>query len=175
MSWETELAKAENNTLRQAGDLKGIIAKYQGLVATGTWQDAPQLEALEICQFSLATWTETQMNEFRNGTDHLHATTRDVLLTQASTRTWVQANVTSSEWDALEERFYIRPTLAADRSLTIDKTAIRKALLGATDTPQYARKQATQLMASLQLRVQNGELTQTSLANLQTINSILGS
>ena len=178
MTWVTELAKAENDTLRQAGDVAGILAKYNALSGGGSWRRCSVNEAFEIAEVSAATWTDSQMSEFRGGDTHLTPLVegREVRLDSEATRTWVQANIAAEEWANVVALYGPNERLYEARGLpALSKQLIISALSDLPDSPYGDVKARMAKWQEIKAKLDAGNPADTtSLANLTTICDLIG-
>jgi hypothetical protein len=169
-AWSVELAKAENDTLRQTADMQGIIAKYNAPTGSVTWTtDAPWGE------FNSAvgdTWFPDLTNPDKNtvmGT----VVGGFVTLTVAATITALTPFLTQAQFDLLSLRYGNVQRLWQSLSLPQpSREMITLVLQNAPDSILYDDYQKYHVAASI--RNKGDLLLSTSLANLQTIDSLLG-
>ena len=170
MTWETELALAENDTLRTTGDVQGILAKYGANTGDPVWRDVPVEEVLPLFEASWLSWSDALWTGFRS--QHID-TTGNVTFTTNGTRQAFVDNVSAQELEVLRDYVGGRQTLAESLGLVLSQTEIIAALETLTDSPQYERKRRGELIQSIVNEYRNGKLNIIPLANLEVINGFL--
>lgn len=168
-----ELAKPENDALRVAGDVIGIMARYNELIGAPTWVNVHHNEVTPLIETSMDAWDNADFDEFWK--THVLGGNKKVRLSLQTTRDFLQPLVAVDEWAAVEsvakeqERRYENAGLPPPA-----RNRIERALQELTDTPQYEAKESQALIKRIRQAGRDGELNNTSFANLQTIDSLIG-
>jgi hypothetical protein len=175
MSWTTELAKVENDTLRTTGDVSGIISKYSAPDGPRTWRDAPFGEFVSIVGDQ---WMKDLTDAQRNALLNTHTdVSGNVTLSNGPTRTAIAPLLDAQQTTQMQAGFSTQQTLWQTLGLPAPApTALSQAMTALTDTPQYDSYQRHVVWGEIRDRVkQLGNLADTlSLTDLNTIKTIIG-
>jgi hypothetical protein len=169
-AWTTELNLAENDALRQAGDIDGIQVKYNATTGTVTYSDAPWGAFNTVVGDD---WFVNLSNPNKNSVMSTVDASGNVTLSQPGTISTLNPLLSVDQENAAAVAFGVAQRLWQERGLpTPSRDLIRIVLENITDTPQYANIQKYNTIVSI--RSKNKLLNTTSLTNLQTIDSLLG-
>lgn len=172
--WVTELGLAENDALRQAGDVRGVQTKYGALDGPDIWSDAPQGDFLTIVnQTGSGNWlgelTVPQRNAFLD--THTDAS-GNVLLSVGATRTALAGFMTAQQTTDITNTYSRQNRLYQTRGLPfIDSYEIAEVFRTFPDSPYYRQTVLQQIDAKTKDRSWRDT---TSTANLITIESLIG-
>lgn len=172
--WIDELNKAENDALRQAGDVEGLLAKYVTESGALNWSNMPQgdfinivggdwLASLNVADRTtfIDTWTSAA-GMVRLNNDTIRTALFLTLSAQQQTDVQTGGGATQDQfWQSVAG--LTRPT---DRK-------IRRALAETADAPQAENKSRRLKLRSVRSKV-DASLHLTSTANLTTIDTLIG-
>jgi hypothetical protein len=177
-AWVAELSKVENDALRQSGDIAGLVAKYNANTGARQWNDAPQGEFLDTVNGAeggdwLAGLSNAQANTFRSAPITVNG---QVTLSVPQTVTDLNALLSAAQDTAVAQQFSFFDKYYETLGLpNLGRRGIVSAMKAITDTPQYAQTQKRVLVDRIRAKGKdNALLRSTSLANLQTIDSLIG-
>jgi hypothetical protein len=172
MTWELELIKTENDTLRTTGDVNGIVAKYNGPSGTLNWLDVSLIDLKQICFRSMENWSAADWTVFEN--DHL-GTDRTIQTSILEKRAFIETRVTVDEWNDLKNLIQKDISFAQSLNLNVNTKEIISVLCKLDGSPQKEYYDKHEKIKNIKTKINDGALNHTSLSNLTTINDLIGS
>jgi hypothetical protein len=171
MSWITELAKVENDTLRTTGDVSGIISKYSAPDGPRTWRDAPFGDFVSIVGDQ---WMKDLTDAQRDALLDTHTdATGNVTLSNGPTRAAIAPLLDAQQATQMQDGFSTQGTLSDTLGLPrLTEDVVVRTLSELEDSPQGTEVVRWALIK--QIRNNRDLLLTTSVANLTTINSLMG-